>query len=52
MTDGDWNRRLDRARGWLLGLAIGDALGTSVEFSAPGSFTPLTDIVGGGPAIA
>ncbi len=39
----------DRARGCLLGLAVGDALGTSVEFAAPGSFPPLTDIVGGGP---
>jgi ADP-ribosyl-[dinitrogen reductase] hydrolase len=32
-----------------LGLAAGDALGTTVEFRAPGTFTPLTDIVGGGP---
>lgn len=38
-----------RFRGCLLGLAAGDALGTSVEFMPPGSFTPLTDIVGGGP---
>jgi ADP-ribosyl-[dinitrogen reductase] hydrolase len=38
-----------RYRGCLLGLAAGDALGTTVEFSSPGSFTPLTDIVGGGP---
>jgi ADP-ribosyl-[dinitrogen reductase] hydrolase len=39
----------DRYRGSLLGLATGDALGTTLEFSLPGSFTPLTDIVGGGP---
>ncbi len=39
----------DRARGCLLGLAAGDALGTTVEFGPPGSFPPLTDIVGGGP---
>ncbi len=39
----------DRARGALLGLAAGDALGTTVEFRRPGSFRPLTDIVGGGP---
>lgn len=32
-----------------MGLAAGDALGTTVEFKTPGSFTPLTDIVGGGP---
>jgi ADP-ribosyl-[dinitrogen reductase] hydrolase len=38
-----------RFRGCLLGLAAGDALGTTVEFSSPGSFAPLTDIVGGGP---
>ncbi len=38
-----------RARGCLLGLACGDAVGTSVEFSPRGSFAPLTDMVGGGP---
>jgi ADP-ribosyl-[dinitrogen reductase] hydrolase len=37
-----------RYRGSLLGLATGDALGTSVEFMSPGSFEPLTDMVGGG----
>ena len=39
----------DRARGALLGLAAGDAVGTTVEFRAPGSFRPLADMVGGGP---
>ena len=39
----------ERATGCLLGLAIGDAVGTTVEFAAPGSFQPLTDMVGGGP---
>ena len=39
----------DRYKGALMGLAVGDALGTTVEFSTPGSFKPLTDIVGGGP---
>lgn len=38
-----------RYRGCLLGLAVGDAIGTSVEFMPPGSFTPLTDMIGGGP---
>jgi len=38
-----------RYEGCLLGLAAGDALGTTVEFKAPGSFVPLTDMVGGGP---
>lgn len=40
---------LDRFRGCLLGLACGDALGTTVEFAARDSFQPLTDMVGGGP---
>jgi ADP-ribosyl-[dinitrogen reductase] hydrolase len=40
---------LERYRGCLLGLAAGDALGTTLEFEAPGSFEPITDIVGGGP---
>ncbi|MGO4336193.1 hypothetical protein AB4037_14905 [Labrys sp. KB_33_2] len=40
---------LDRAEGALLGLAIADALGTTLEFSTCASQTPLTDIVGGGP---
>ena len=39
----------DRYRGCLLGLAVGDALGTTLEFKRPGTFTPLTDMVGGGP---
>ncbi len=40
---------VDRARGCLLGLACGDAVGTTVEFRPRGSFEPLTDMVGGGP---
>jgi len=39
----------DRYRGALLGLATGDALGTTLEFKPPGTFTPITDMVGGGP---
>ena len=39
----------DRFRGCLLGLAAGDALGTTLEFSPPGSFDPIDDMVGGGP---
>lgn len=38
-----------RYQGCLLGLAAGDALGTTLEFSSPGSFAPLTDMIGGGP---
>jgi ADP-ribosyl-[dinitrogen reductase] hydrolase len=41
--------RGERYRGSLLGLALGDALGTTLEFSQPGSFAPLEDLVGGGP---
>ena len=40
---------IDRYRGALLGLATGDALGTTLEFRRPGSFTAITDMVGGGP---
>lgn len=39
----------DRYRGCLLGLAVGDALGTTLEFKSPGSFEPIDDMVGGGP---
>ncbi len=39
----------ERFQGCLLGLAAGDAVGTTVEFKPPGSFTPVTDMVGGGP---
>lgn len=38
-----------RYRGAMLGLAAADAVGTTVEFAPPGSFRPLTDMVGGGP---
>src|SRR5690606_31385470 len=39
----------DRAVGALLGLAVGDAVGTTLEFKRPGTFEPITDMVGGGP---
>jgi ADP-ribosylglycohydrolase len=41
----------DRSRfhGALLGLAVGDALGTTLEFERPGDFEPIDDMVGGGP---
>ncbi|MFZ2362092.1 MAG: ADP-ribosylglycohydrolase family protein [Anaerolineae bacterium] len=42
-------QQLDRFRGCLLGLAAGDAVGTTVEFRPRGSFAPLTGMVGGGP---
>ncbi|MGB6058717.1 MAG: ADP-ribosylglycohydrolase family protein, partial [Microthrixaceae bacterium] len=46
-TGGRSNR--GRAIGALIGLAIGDAVGTALEFQRPGSFAPISDIVGGGP---
>jgi ADP-ribosylglycohydrolase len=33
----------------MLGLAVGDAVGTTVEFEPPGTFPAVTDMVGGGP---
>ncbi len=39
----------DRALGALLGLALGDAVGTTLEFSARDSRARLTDMIGGGP---
>ena len=38
----------DRALGSLLGLAVGDAVGTTVEGMPPGSFQEVTDMIGGG----
>jgi len=38
-----------RYRGSLLGLGVGDALGTTLEFRAPGTFAPIEDMIGGGP---
>ncbi len=43
------NAEVDRKRGTLLGLAIGDALGAAVEFTSPGSFPKVTGYRGGGP---
>lgn len=40
---------IERYRGALLGLACGDAIGTTVEFMPRGSFAPVTDMLGGGP---
>ena len=38
-----------RYKGCLVGLAVGDAVGTTVEFQSPGSFPIVTDMIGGGP---
>ena len=34
---------IDSAIGALLGLATGDAVGTTLEFHAPGTFEPIDD---------
>lgn len=39
----------DRYEGALLALACGDAIGTAVEFSPRGSFSPVRGMIGGGP---
>jgi ADP-ribosylglycohydrolase len=39
----------DRFRGLLLGLAAGDAAGQPLSHRRPGSFTPVGDLLGGGP---
>ncbi len=41
--------KISRYRGCLLGLATGDAMGTTLEFQRPGSFKEITDMTGGGP---
>jgi ADP-ribosyl-[dinitrogen reductase] hydrolase len=41
--------RYDRHMGALFGLALGDALGTTLEFKPPGTFAPIADMIGGGP---
>ncbi len=40
---------IDRCRGALVGLAVGDALGAAVEFMSPGTFPPVTGYRSGGP---
>ena len=40
---------LDRFLGCLLGLAAGDAVGTTLEFKRRDSFKPIEDMIGGGP---
>ena len=39
----------DRFLGTLLGLALGDALAAATQFARPGRFTPVADLLGGGP---
>ncbi len=42
-------RIIDRKRGTLIGLAVGDALGAAIEFRPPGTFEPVTGYRDGGP---
>lgn len=46
MTQSDF---ISRARGSFLGLAVGDALGTTLEFATRDSRPALADMIGGGP---
>src|SRR6187431_1550158 len=38
-----------RKKACLLGLAVGDAVGTTAEFRPRGTFATITDMIGGGP---
>jgi ADP-ribosyl-[dinitrogen reductase] hydrolase len=38
-----------RFRGTMLGLAVGDAVGTTLEFRSPATFEKIDDMLGGGP---
>lgn len=40
---------LDRAKGCLLGLAVGEALGSALEYLPRGGYTEATGMAGGGP---
>ena len=46
--DGAESGYIDRARGALLGLAVGDAVGTTLEFSPKDPLATVSDMVGGG----
>ena len=41
--------RRDCAIGALIGLAVGDALGTTIQFCPRDTYSPVTDMIGGGP---
>ncbi|MCF8709812.1 ADP-ribosylglycohydrolase [Sphingobium faniae] len=41
--------KIDRSIGCLIGLAVGDALGTTLEFKPRDTYPHITDMVGGGP---
>ncbi len=39
----------ERFLGALLGLAVGDAVAAATQYRQPGTFTPVGDMIGGGP---
>ncbi len=39
---------VDRFRGAVIGLAVGDCMGVPLEFKAPGTFEPVDEMVGDG----
>ena len=41
--------KIDQLLGMFIGHAIGDAVGTTIEFSSRDTYKPMTDMVGGGP---
>jgi len=43
------NQMQDRALGAFIGLAVGDALGTTIEFKRRDTYPPVIDMTGGGP---
>lgn len=43
------NAARERAIGALLGLAVGDAVGTTLEFKPRAAVRPISDMIGGGP---
>jgi ADP-ribosyl-[dinitrogen reductase] hydrolase len=49
MPSGDKAAVRDRAMGALVGLAVGDTVGTTLEFKRRDSYPRLTDMTGGGP---
>ena len=49
VVGGELDCRRDRAVGALIGLAVGDALGTTIEFKPRDSCPPIITMIGGGP---
>jgi ADP-ribosyl-[dinitrogen reductase] hydrolase len=43
------DKMLEKYRGAMMGLAVGDALGVPAEFKSRGTFPKITEMIGGGP---